>query len=261
MNQKNDVKHITQANRQAIATLIKHLLQEKNVDVQVGQKGNSLLVFLESDQSPDQNACVQCVDEVVEQMGLAFIQSVKIYGRCRGANLPDWAKEIEVIAKKQSTRRDAENLTASSTQSQGDSSKSKMQRFGVLSKLIQAIKALFRATLWTSILVGLAWLLVASGLAEIIFQFMWSLLAKLTQILTLFLMEVLLPLIALILILLFVFVLLQTILNLEQSTPSSMNQRSFNWKIDSDRHWVEPHWRKTRNGKRHVKGHWRKNPK
>ena len=73
-----------QGNAKAITSVMNYLLKDKGMTAKTSLKNGCLLVFLEADQVPDQQASVEVIHKTVVKLGAASIHSLKVYGRRKG---------------------------------------------------------------------------------------------------------------------------------------------------------------------------------
>ncbi len=79
----------------AIAALMNQQLQGHQTHAKITHKGRVLHVFLESDGDLDREKMVAFVRRGVENLQLAAIASVTVYGKRRDREMPDWTTEFE----------------------------------------------------------------------------------------------------------------------------------------------------------------------
>jgi hypothetical protein len=99
--QPNLLELAKQGNAKAITSVMNYLLKDKGMTAKTGLKNGCLLVFLEADQVPDQQASVEVIHKTVVKLGVASIHSLKVYGRRKGEDFPAWTREFEVVAQVQ----------------------------------------------------------------------------------------------------------------------------------------------------------------
>ncbi|MGF1673375.1 MAG: TM2 domain-containing protein [Rivularia sp. (in: cyanobacteria)] len=88
-----------QGDPKAIAALMNKSLQPKGITAKVAFKNNCLQIMLESDQVPDQQTLVMFVRKGITNLETAFIEKVKIYGKCLGEEFPAWNHEFELAGQ------------------------------------------------------------------------------------------------------------------------------------------------------------------
>lgn len=96
MTQPTLLELAKQGNPKAIATLMNRQLQPKGITAKVALKGDCLQVMLEGEQVPDQQTLVDFISKGVASLKIQLVNVIKIYGRQKDAELPDWSKEIRL---------------------------------------------------------------------------------------------------------------------------------------------------------------------
>lgn len=95
-NQSNLLELAKQGNASAIASLINRQLQPKGITAKTALKDNCLQIMLESPQIPNQQALIGFIHKGITKLEVASIQTVKIYGRKTGEEIPSWSNEFEI---------------------------------------------------------------------------------------------------------------------------------------------------------------------
>ncbi len=88
MTQQNLLELAKQGNSKAIACLLRPKLKSQGIAVKADIKKDCLIVFLESDEVPDEQASVEFIKKEVEKLGVAFLHVVKVYARQQGEYHP-----------------------------------------------------------------------------------------------------------------------------------------------------------------------------
>jgi hypothetical protein len=101
MTQQNLLELAKQGNSKAIACLLRPKLKSQGIAVKADIKNDCLIVFLESDEVPDEQASVEFIKKEVEKLEIAFLHVVKVYARQQGEYHPIWIKEFEIAAPAQ----------------------------------------------------------------------------------------------------------------------------------------------------------------
>jgi hypothetical protein len=101
MTQQNLLELAKQGNSKAIACLLRPKLKSQGIAVKADIKNDCLIVFLESDEVPDEQASVEFIKKEVEKLGVAFLHVVKVYARQQREYHPTWIKEFEIAAPAQ----------------------------------------------------------------------------------------------------------------------------------------------------------------
>jgi len=91
-----------QGNVKALALLLQVGLQTQGLTVKAAIQKGSLLIFIESDEIPEEQTSVKFIRHNLMDLGLIFFHLVKIYGRRRGAEEQAWNHEFEIEAKSNS---------------------------------------------------------------------------------------------------------------------------------------------------------------
>ncbi|UBF24584.1 hypothetical protein K9N68_23275 [Kovacikia minuta CCNUW1] len=92
--QPNYLELAKQGDPNAIATLMNRSLQAKGITTKAFLKDRCLSLFLESDQAPDQQILSTLVYKGLVSLGITAIQTVKLYGRKKDSDFPDWQQEF-----------------------------------------------------------------------------------------------------------------------------------------------------------------------
>ena len=80
----------------AIAALINRSLAVKGITAKVSAKHQSLSVFLEAETLPEKEAIAPFIQKGINSLSLTAIQNVKVYGRCKGNDMPDWQYQFQL---------------------------------------------------------------------------------------------------------------------------------------------------------------------
>lgn len=99
MTQQNLLELAKQGDSKAIACLLRPKLQSQGIAVKADIKKDCLIVFLESDEVPDEQASVEFIKKEVEKLAVTFLHVVKVYARQQGEYHPTWVKEFEIAAQ------------------------------------------------------------------------------------------------------------------------------------------------------------------
>ncbi len=83
-----------QGNVKALALLLQVGLQTQGLTVKAAIQKGSLLIFIESDEIPEEQTSVKFIRHKLMDLGLIFFHLVKIYGRRRGAEEQAWNHEF-----------------------------------------------------------------------------------------------------------------------------------------------------------------------
>ncbi|MFB8787758.1 MAG: hypothetical protein U7123_02645, partial [Potamolinea sp.] len=80
-----------------LTTLLNRSFEPKGVTVKAAIKNNSLHVIVEASQTPHQAESVTLVKEIVTRIKPQSIETVTVYGRQIGDDIPDWHQNFSVI--------------------------------------------------------------------------------------------------------------------------------------------------------------------
>ena len=101
-----------QGEPKAITTLLNRSLQSQGVTAKTIRKNDCLQILLESAQIPDKDDLVPFVYKQINNLGIASIQKLKIYGRQLGEKDPVWQEEIELGINNDYLISELENVMA-----------------------------------------------------------------------------------------------------------------------------------------------------
>lgn len=105
-NQQRCLQMAKRGNSSAITALINRSLQAKGVTVKTAIKGTCLKIILDADQLPDQEEFTEFLTRGITKLNIDSIESLEIFGRQRGENLPAWSQEILIQKTSQSSTKD-----------------------------------------------------------------------------------------------------------------------------------------------------------
>lgn len=88
--QPNILELAKQGNPKAIAALMNRSLGSQGITAKAFLKENCLSISLESDQAIDPQQLAPLVYKGIVSLGIKSIKTVKLYGRKRGSEIPDW---------------------------------------------------------------------------------------------------------------------------------------------------------------------------
>lgn len=100
MTQPNLRELAKQGNPQAITRLLQRKIQSQDITVKAGTKQNCLMILLESEQIPDEQAG-EVIKEEVGKLGISFLHVIKVCGRRKGDVQLTWIKEFEIAGQVQ----------------------------------------------------------------------------------------------------------------------------------------------------------------
>lgn len=96
MSQQNPLKLAKQGNPNAIAALINRNLKPKGVTAKVSRQDDCLRVMLESNEVPSQNSLVEFIRRGVLKLDVSGINTLQIFGRQVGDEVPVWSQAISL---------------------------------------------------------------------------------------------------------------------------------------------------------------------
>lgn len=96
MTQSELLELAKQGEPYAIASLMNVTLQPKGITAKVDIKETCLYILLESDQSLNQQTLVTFVYRGLVSLQIPSVQTVKVYGKRSGENLPGWVQEFRL---------------------------------------------------------------------------------------------------------------------------------------------------------------------
>ncbi len=112
MTNENFMEAAQQGEPKAITTLLNRSLQSQGVTAKTIRKNDCLQILLESAQIPDKDDLVPFVYKQINNLGIASIQKLKIYGRQLGEKDPVWQEEIELGINNDYLISELENVMA-----------------------------------------------------------------------------------------------------------------------------------------------------
>jgi uncharacterized protein (DUF697 family) len=86
-----------QGDTNAIATLLNRLLEPKGITAKAAIKNDSLNVIVEAVEIPPKQECIAIISELVTSLKLEMIDTVTVYGRQPGDDIPDWYQKFLVV--------------------------------------------------------------------------------------------------------------------------------------------------------------------
>ncbi len=93
-NQENLVAMAKQGDSKALAVLINRSLQPKGITAKTNLKDGCLQILVEADQAPNQESTTQFLVRGVRKLNIESLDSLKIFGKQKGQDFPDWSQEI-----------------------------------------------------------------------------------------------------------------------------------------------------------------------
>lgn len=95
-SQPNLLELAKQGDARAIAALLNRSLEPKIITVKVFLKDGCLSIFLEANQTPNQQVLTSFVYKGLTSLGITSIKTVKLYGRQKGSDFPDWQQQFNL---------------------------------------------------------------------------------------------------------------------------------------------------------------------
>jgi|GEM_PF-2629837 len=83
-------------NPQAISILLNRQLQPKGITAKVSVKDSCLQIMLEAANIPNQKALVTAIQKWIDGLGITSIQSVQVYAKQTGEEIPAWNDRFEI---------------------------------------------------------------------------------------------------------------------------------------------------------------------
>lgn len=96
MSQQNVLEAAKQGNPNAIAALINRNLQQKGIVAKVSRKDSCLRIMLESREVPNQSSLVKFVCNGIKKIEVDGIETLQVFGRQAGDDVPSWSQIIAV---------------------------------------------------------------------------------------------------------------------------------------------------------------------
>jgi len=87
-----------QGDRQALESWLNQALANKQIQVTAHPSGNCLRIMLEAVISPDQKIATALIQQLLQRLQPAGIQTVQLYGQQTGQDIPDWSEEFALTA-------------------------------------------------------------------------------------------------------------------------------------------------------------------
>ena len=99
MNKLKLLKLAKQGNCEAISILLTRQLRTKEIIVKVFIKQGCLNIILESNTVPNQESWGKLISKLIDDLGLTFIEQVKVSGKKAGEDILEWNQTFELIQK------------------------------------------------------------------------------------------------------------------------------------------------------------------
>lgn len=103
-----------QGDLEAIATLLQELCEPYDIKVKVALNYACLQVLLEGDTEPHRNTPTQAIVDWIQQLNLALIDTIKIYGKATAGSLPVWDAEYPASSSSAATPHQLQSLRPAS---------------------------------------------------------------------------------------------------------------------------------------------------
>ena len=95
-SQPNLLELAKQGDAKAFSTLLDQKLEPKGISTKASTKNGCLHIMLEATKTPPQQPLVDFIQKAVTNLNRGTWQTVKIYGRRTGEDVPDWLEELKV---------------------------------------------------------------------------------------------------------------------------------------------------------------------
>lgn len=102
MSQQHVLESAKQGNPSAIAILINQNLQQKGISAKVSRKDTCLRIMLESSEVPNQSNLVEFIFNGIKKLEMTGIDTLQVFGRQTGDDVPAWSKSIVLRAAQSS---------------------------------------------------------------------------------------------------------------------------------------------------------------
>ena len=99
MNKLKLLKLAKQGNCEAISILLTRQLRTKEIIVKVFIKQGCLNIILESNTVPNQESWGKLISKLIDDLGLTFIEQVKVSAKKAGEDIIEWSQTFELIQK------------------------------------------------------------------------------------------------------------------------------------------------------------------
>jgi hypothetical protein len=73
--------------------------QPQGVNIKVSSKNNSLQILLKSENTPEKEQCLSSIEQILRDLQLNEIDSIKVYGRKKTEDFPEWIDELTIANK------------------------------------------------------------------------------------------------------------------------------------------------------------------
>lgn len=81
----------------AIANLVNSRTTPLNTTTKISLKGDVLQLLMESEGEPDREKLIPIVQSFLVKLKIAGVERVRVYGRSRGQEVPEWTSEFEIV--------------------------------------------------------------------------------------------------------------------------------------------------------------------
>ncbi|HEY9637360.1 MAG TPA: hypothetical protein V6D14_28425 [Coleofasciculaceae cyanobacterium] len=86
-----------QGDANAIATLLNRSFEPKGVTTKAAIKNDSLNIIVEAVKTPNKQESVAIISDVIIRLGLGMVNTVIVYGRQPGDDIPDWHQKFVLV--------------------------------------------------------------------------------------------------------------------------------------------------------------------
>ena len=99
----NPVELARQRDPKSIANLLNARTLPLNTTTKISLKGDVLQLLLESSEEPDRDRLLPIVQGFLVKLKIVGVDRVRVYGRSRGQDVPEWTSEFEIVGTQEST--------------------------------------------------------------------------------------------------------------------------------------------------------------
>ena len=93
----NPVELARQRDPKSIANLLNARTLPLNTTTKISLKGDVLQLLMESSEEPDRDRLLPIVQGFLVKLKIVGVDRVRVYGRSRGQDVPEWSSEFEIV--------------------------------------------------------------------------------------------------------------------------------------------------------------------
>lgn len=86
-------------NLESINSKLELHFQPQEVNTKVSRKNNCLQILLEAENTPEKEKCILEIEQILRDLQLNEIDSIKVYGRKKTEDFPEWINELTISNK------------------------------------------------------------------------------------------------------------------------------------------------------------------